>query len=250
MKQIYPATQTTQEITSVEAVGNINRLRSNDQPWILTNMITSADGATAVDGLSGGLGGPADHEMFHEFRAISDAIIVGSSTAVQENYGPPEIKSEQATAARESRGQKSTPTVVVVTARLSIDPTHRLFSDPDKRPIIATVADAPSEKRKALEEVADVIECGSEQVDMALMIKKLHEKKLSILLVEGGPTLNAQLIADNLIDEWNLTVSPILAAGDSKRAAQGINPPQEPDSIKLSQVWLADELLFCRWVKA
>ena len=34
------------------------------RPWLMTNMIASIDGATAVDGLSGGLGGAGDKAVF------------------------------------------------------------------------------------------------------------------------------------------------------------------------------------------
>ena len=36
-----------------------------DRPWVVLNMIASVDGATAVAGRSGGLGGPADRSRVH-----------------------------------------------------------------------------------------------------------------------------------------------------------------------------------------
>ncbi len=51
------------------------------RPWVRANMIESADGAAAVDGLSGGLGGPADREVFGLLRALAGVILVGAGTA-------------------------------------------------------------------------------------------------------------------------------------------------------------------------
>ena len=46
------------------------RPRVGDRPWWLANMITSHDGATHVDGLSGGLAAPADRLTFRAIRAV------------------------------------------------------------------------------------------------------------------------------------------------------------------------------------
>ena len=51
-------------------------------------MIESADGAAAVDGLSGGLGGSADHEIFGLLRALAGVILVGAGTARAESVPP------------------------------------------------------------------------------------------------------------------------------------------------------------------
>ncbi|MGI9615564.1 MAG: dihydrofolate reductase family protein, partial [Acidimicrobiales bacterium] len=51
-----------------------------ERPWVYTNMIASADGGTAVDGLSGQLGGAGDKAMFGALRAVADVILVGAST--------------------------------------------------------------------------------------------------------------------------------------------------------------------------
>ena len=130
------------------------------RPYVLSNMIESADGATALDGVSGGLGGPADQAVFGALRAIADMILVGSATVDAEDYRPPGPGSDAVQAGRRQRGQATRPTVVVVTASASLAPDRRLFSDPDNRPIVATVSAAPRERVAALAAVADVIECG------------------------------------------------------------------------------------------
>src|SRR4051794_38644226 len=67
---------------------------SDERPgdrWLLLNMITSTDGAVSVEGRSGGLGSPADKEVFHLLRGLADTILVGAGTARAENYGPPKV---------------------------------------------------------------------------------------------------------------------------------------------------------------
>jgi riboflavin biosynthesis pyrimidine reductase len=53
--------------------------------WLRTNMVMSAYGAGAVDGLSGGLSGPGDKRVFGILRVLADVVLVGSGTAVAES---------------------------------------------------------------------------------------------------------------------------------------------------------------------
>lgn len=232
------------------AVAAEQRTPQGDRPWVMTNMIASADGATAVDGLSGSLGGPADKAMFTALRSVTDGIIVGASTVRQERYRPPSAGPEAAQAARRQRGLPVRPQVVVVTGSLGLDPTLPLFEDASYRPLIITVASAPADRRAELEAVADVVDAGEDRVDLAAALTVLGERRLSVVLSEGGPTLNGQLIADDLIDEWNLSLSPVLAAGSSKRPAVGPEPVGPPARMTLARVWEQDHLLFCRWVRS
>lgn len=218
------------------------------RPWVLTNMIASADGATAVDGLSGPLGGPADQTMFGALRAVADAIIVGASTVRQERYRPPPT-SEAAQTERAKAGRTERALIVVVTASLDLDPDLPLFTEPGYRPLVATVAEAPAARRQRLEAVADLANYGQQRVDLMALLGDLWTRGLATVLAEGGPALNGQLVAQGLIDEWNLTLAPLLVGGPSARAAMGHDLVPGGLGLELSRVWLADDLLFCRWVR-
>ena len=253
--EIYPpstaaTTATGSTITPLVAVAEEERRHDAERPWVLSNMIASADGATALDGVSGGLGGPADGEVFTALRAVADAIVVGASTVRLEDYRAPTAGSPEVAQARAARGQLPRPQLVIVTASLGLDPEQRSFTEPDYRPLVATVTDAPAERRAALAERADVIECGTGRVDLPRLMAELGRLGHRVVLAEGGPSLNGQLVADDLLDEWNLTISPILAGGDSKRPAQGEPLPHPNASMQLRRVWQADDLLFCRWTRA
>lgn len=231
------------------AVAAEERPSPADRPWVMTNMIASADGATAVDGLSGKLGGPADFAVFTALRARADAILVGAATVRQERYRVPAADDERRQDLRRQRGQDPRPLITVVTGRLDLDPDLPLFTDDTYRPLILTGAAAPSEARSRLADVADVVTVGDDRVDLAAGLAELHRRGHRVVLAEGGPSLNGQLIADDLIDEWNLSISPLLASGSSARPAHGPLPVGPPRDMSLARVWLADELLFCRWVR-
>ena len=56
--------------------------------WTAIGMVTALDGAVAVDGVSGGLGGEGDRAAFRSLRSLADVVVVGAGTAMAEDYGP------------------------------------------------------------------------------------------------------------------------------------------------------------------
>jgi riboflavin biosynthesis pyrimidine reductase len=224
------------------------RPKPHQRPWIFTNMIASADGGTAVDGLSGPLGGPGDKAMFGALRAVADVILVGASTVREERYRPPRA-SEESVIRRRQQGRADHPRLAVISRSLNIDTDLPLFGDPENRPLIITTGSSPAPERQRLEAVADLVMAGDDRVSMTSALRHLDALGVTTVLSEGGPSLNGQLIADGLIDEWNLSLSPSLLGGDSRRAAIGPSAAGPPLDMRLDRVWTDNELLFCRWVR-
>jgi len=221
-----------------------------DRPWVLANMIASADGsATDPDGRSGGLGGPADKAMFGAIRGIADIVVAGAATVIAEDYGPSR-PARRVRDQRVARGQAPAPRIAVTSASLAIEPTRRLFADapPDGRPLVLTVAAADPGRRRALEGVADVHVVGDEQVDWARAFALLHTVlDARVVLCEGGPRTIGQLVADDLLDELCLTIAPALVAGDGPRIARG--PAVAGRRLSLARVLAADDHLFVRYLR-
>jgi riboflavin biosynthesis pyrimidine reductase len=65
--------------------------------------------------------------------------------------------------------------------------------------------------------------------------------------LEGGPALNAQMLAAGLVDEVNLTVAPMLVGGDSPRLAHG--PLADAAQWRLAHVCADDGYLFLRYLR-
>lgn len=220
----------------------------DDRAWVAVNMVASIDGAISVDGRSGGLGGPSDLAMFRALREMPDAVMAGAGTMRAEDYGPVRM-SDDASARRRSRGQAEIPRLVVVTASLGLDPAARLFSEPSQRPIIVTCDAAPTEARRALAEVADVLVAGDTAVDLRLALRQLRDVGAEVVLCEGGPTLNAQLLADDLVDEWCQTVTPVVASGSPERGTAA-PPPGVVRRLDLQRIIVDDDgVLLLRYVR-
>ena len=209
-----------------------------DAPRLVrANFVASADGSVSLQGKSGTLGNATDREIFQLLRALSDVVLVGAGTARVENYG----------GAREVDGR--TPPIAVVSRSLDLDPQSRLFTDTHVPPIVLTCADAPADRRKQLDGIADVVVAGDADVDMRLAIDALAERGLHHVECEGGPHLLGWLVAAGLLDELCLTVAPVLAGGTAGRIVAGLDT-QVGDSLRLLQVLEDDGYLFLRYSTA
>ena len=171
-------------------------------------MVASLDGAIAVDGRSGGLGGDADLRLFRILRSLADVVLVAAGTVRSEMYGPPKLPDELI-AARLSRGQPRLPRLAVVSRSLQLDWGSRLFAeaDPDARPLVVTCAGASPQGLARAATVAEVVVAGGDTVDLHAALLELGARGAGSVLCEGGPLLNSALAAGGLLDELCLTVA-------------------------------------------
>jgi riboflavin biosynthesis pyrimidine reductase len=198
------------------------------RPAVRLNMIASIDGATAVAGLSGGLGGPADQALFAVLRSQADVVLVAAGTVRAEHYGPSKVP------------------VAVISRSCRLDWGSPFFSEAIASPIVITVTEAPALEREKAAGLADVIIAGEQDVDLAAALGALSERGYARVLAEGGPSLNGQLAAAGLLDELCLTVSPLLAGGEAKRILAGPALAAGP-GWRLRSLCEQDGFLFLRY---
>jgi riboflavin-specific deaminase-like protein len=244
VRQLAPEPLDVDDLDRFEA--QLPRPAPTGRPWVLTNMIASVDGAVAVDGVSGPLGGPADRIVFRALRGLADVILVGAGTAREEGYRPPRVD-DHVRELRRARGQADRPRLAVVTNALHLDPSLPFFDDPDNRPLVVTTTAAPEERRAAVADRSELVLAGSDGVDLAEALRLLYDAGARTVLAEGGPTLNGALVATGLVDEWRLTVSPVLAGGRAPRTAVG--GADLGTRYRLDRVLAADDLLFLRFLR-
>jgi riboflavin biosynthesis pyrimidine reductase len=244
MRQLFP--HGTDPVDPVAVYGEVPRQpEGSARPFVRLNMIASVDGATAVAGRSGALGGPADHRVFMALRSVADVILVAAGTVRTEGYGPallpPEVQD-----ARRARGQAPLPPIAVVSRSCNLDWASPFFTAAAARPLVVTVSGAPAGNRERAAEVADVVIAGDSDVDLGQAVAALGERGAASVLVEGGPSLNGQLAAAGVLDEVCLTVSPRLVGGDSRRILTGLDL-DPPLSLEPVSVLEEDGYLFLRY---
>lgn len=213
-------------------------------PWLLVNMVSSVDGGTEVAGRSSVIGDAQDSVVFRSLRAVSDLILVAAATARAETYGPVRLP-ERLTRWREDRGMVPSPRIAIVSRSLDFD----VDAFEDAPPIVVTSEGSPSERRQDLSERTDVIVTGGDRVDLTDALHRLRELGHDRILCEGGPSLNGQLALDDLVDEWCLTISPLVLSGASKRIVSG--PGLDGGHrVVLDRVMQGRESIFSRWLRA
>lgn len=220
-------------------------------PWLRANMIASADGAAALDGRTGGLGGPADRMVFNVLRSLADVILVGAGTVRDERYKP--VSPAQVWAGlRDDR--PPTPPVAIVSASLDLSSCGPLMSDfpPHAQTIVITTAESAARAPAGATGKARVVVAGEGRVDITQAVAALVSLGHREILTEGGPQLLAQLTHAALLDELCLTTSPVLAAGSASRILTSSGPSEhEAPAVRLELLHVLTDagFLLSRYVR-
>jgi len=209
------------------------------RPRVLLNMVSTVDGRATMAGRSGPIGGPADRELFHALRTVVDAVMVGASTARAERYGAL-VREDSGRALRREYGLSEQPLACIVSGRLALGGDMPLLADPQARVAILTSSQASlAAGRTPIGAQIEYIRAAREgRLDLPRALAELRERfAVRTVLCEGGPHLNAQLLAAGLVDELLLTLAPKLAGGDASGealriiAGADLDPPAELDLL-------------------
>jgi riboflavin biosynthesis pyrimidine reductase len=201
----------------VEELLNVVRPRERraadaTRPYLLANMVSTADGRASLGGRSGALGNRADRELFHELRTTVDAVIVGAGTVRVERYGRL-VPAEPRRRRRRERGLTDEPLACIVSASLSLPADIPLLADRSAHVVIVTPSQASIPGIAAQVDYVRAERDGL--LDLAAAMTELRERfSVGTLLCEGGPHLIAQLLAAGLMDELFLSISPKLVGGE------------------------------------
>lgn len=182
------------------------------RPYLTLNMVSTLDGRASLGGRSGPLGNRADRELFHALRAGADAVMAGAGTVRVERYG--RIVPNAATRERRlEHGLEQEPLACIVSARLSLPDDLPLLNEPAARVVIITPSAASLTGASAQ---IEYVRAGNDgRLDLHLAMRELSERfGVRTLLCEGGPHLNAELLAAGLVDEVFLSLAPKLAGGE------------------------------------
>lgn len=222
-------------------------LPDHGRAHLRVNMVSSVDGAAAVEGRVGILSGKADGTLLHELRSLCDVLLVGAGTVRAEGYGPLELTDDQQRR-RVEAGQAAVPRLAVLTRSLELDLTAPVFTEATARPLVVTTARASAARRDEASAVADVLVAGDDDVDLARALADLAGRGLPRILSEGGPHVLSAMFAADLVDELCLAVAPVVTGGSELRVTAGpaLVPPRP---MHLAHVLEQDEFLFLRYTR-
>jgi riboflavin biosynthesis pyrimidine reductase len=226
LKHLLPAT--ADQIVAGFGLDELPPPASTSRPHVILNMVSTADGHATLDGRSGPLSGPADRALFHALRLAVDAVMAGAATVRLERYGRivPDASRRQM---RVAQGRSEEPLACIVSGRLALEGDIPLLADPAAHVVILTPSSASLPAGAANAELDYIRAARDGRLDLAAALVELRARfDVHTLLCEGGPHLNAQLLAAGLVDELFLSLSPLLAGGDPPN-----QNPADPGALRI-----------------
>jgi riboflavin-specific deaminase-like protein len=223
---------------------HLAKLAPADRPYVIANMIASVDGRATVGRRSGGLGNETDRNLFLDLRTQTDAVMAGTATIAVEGYGPL-VRSSERRQRRLDQGLEETPLAVTATRSMELPAQTPLFQDPDSRIVVLTTSDRPPPPSPAQLTIERV---GPEPLDFAAGMQRLRTGHgVRSLLLEGGPTLLAAMVAAGVVDELFLTRAPkLVGGGDEPTIMEGSALPA-PLDLELVSLLSEDRYVFARY---
>ncbi|MEW6286502.1 MAG: dihydrofolate reductase family protein [Chloroflexota bacterium] len=187
-----------------------------NRPFVFINVAMTADGKIDTFQRRGAaISSPRDKERVDQLRADSDAVMVGGRTLLDEDPKLT-VKSEARRAERAARGLTPNPVKVGVVSEAKFEPHSKFLHEGGGRVVIFTTPRTSNEQFAFLRSLGvEVFVHEGERVDLRAMMQTLHELGIKRLMVEGGATLNFELIRLGLADELYAYVAPMIFGGDS-----------------------------------
>jgi len=187
-----------------------------NRPFVFINVAMTVDGKIDTFARTGAaISSPGDKERVDRLRAGSDAIMVGGRTVLDEDPKLT-VKSEVLRAERVARGLAPNPIKVCIVTKADLEPHSKFLHEGNARVVIFTTHQTSKDKLALLRsQGADVYTDHQNQVDLKSALATLQELGIHRLMVEGGATLNFELLRLGLVDEVMAYMAPMLFGGAS-----------------------------------
>jgi len=187
-----------------------------NRPFVFINVAMTADGKIDTFERKGAaVSSSRDKERVDQLRAEADAIMVGGRTLLDEDPKLT-IKSEARRAERAARSLSPNPVKVGVVTEANIKADSQFLTAGPADIVIFTTQRTSKEHLALLKSRrADVYVDQAERVDLQSALATLKDLGIRRLMVEGGGTLNFELLRLGLVDEVTMYIAPLVFGGES-----------------------------------
>ena len=201
------------------------------RPWLAMNFVSTIDGVVSIPAT------PRSNRMISDqsdpdrfvmalLRACADVVLISSGTlngSPQGLWNATDAFPPAAAAIAELRrrlGLPPEPAFAVLTASGSIDPQHRAL---EAGALILTTSGGAAVLEGRLRDGVEIaVLPGDDKVDLAAAVAFLHARGQTAILSEAGPTIFGAMLAEGLVDELYVTVSPLLAGRSGADVRLGV----------------------------
>ena len=175
------------------------------KPHVILSAAISIDGKIATRAGDSKMSSKQDSVRLHKLRSKVDAILVGKNTLLQD---------DPLLTVRYTKGKN--PIRIILDSKGMISKNSKILQTSNKIPTIIAVSKKISKVNydKLRKFPVEVITVGKNTVNIKLLLKKLSDRKIKTILVEGGGTVNWEFIKNDLFDELIITLSPFLIGGN------------------------------------
>jgi 2,5-diamino-6-(ribosylamino)-4(3H)-pyrimidinone 5'-phosphate reductase len=185
-----------------------------NRPYTFINIAMTADGKIDTFERKGSaISSKRDKERVDELRAVTDGILVGGKTLLEEQPKLT-VKSEALREGRVQRGLAPNPIKVGVATVANIPLESDFIKAGPARVVIFTTNQTSINQIEILRvHGVEVFVHDTPRVDPNEMMLTLKKIGVDHLMVEGGGTMNFELMRLGLVDELMIYIAPIIFGG-------------------------------------
>jgi 2,5-diamino-6-(ribosylamino)-4(3H)-pyrimidinone 5'-phosphate reductase len=187
-----------------------------NRPFVFVNVAMTADGKIDTFQRRGSaISSSRDRERVDQLRAGADALMVGGKTLLDEDPKLT-VKSEVLRAERAGRGLSPNPVKVGVVTQAKIkEDSQFLNTGPADIVIFTTRRTSKRHLSLLTSRGVDLYVDDAAKVNLERALATLKALGIDRLMVEGGGTLNFELMRLGLVDEITAFVAPMIFGGES-----------------------------------
>ena len=207
------------------------------KPFTFINVAVTADGKMDTYERHGAaISSATDKVRVDQLRAESDAVMVGGKTLLEEDPKLT-VKSEALRVERVARGLTPNPIKVGIVTNADHLPDLDFLNFGSARVVIFTTDKTSKGQVEFLRSRnVEVYVHHTERVDLEKALHTLFELGVKRLMVEGGGTLNFELLRLGLVNELTMYVAPMIFGGESAPTLAAGSGAARSDAIPLKLV--------------
>jgi 2,5-diamino-6-(ribosylamino)-4(3H)-pyrimidinone 5'-phosphate reductase len=208
-----------------------------NRPFVFINVAMTADGKIdTFERRGAAISSQRDKERVDRLRASADAIMVGGRTLIDEDPKLT-VKSDMLREERAARGLSPNPMKVGIVTKANIKADSNFLNAGPADIVIFTTHQTSKEHLARLKaQRVDVYVDDADKVYLQGALAILKELGVERLMVEGGSTLNFELIRLGLVDEVTAYVAPMIFGGESAPTLAAGSGLKKSEAIALKLV--------------
>ncbi len=186
------------------------------RPFTFINVAVTVDGKMDTFERKGAtISSKEDILRVQRLRAGVDAVMVGGHTLLDEDPKLT-VKNEALRLERTSKGLPENPMKVGIVSVANLQPDGNFLTAGPARKVIFTTSQTSAENISVLSKLGTEVYISDEKrVNLHYALNTLYTLGIRRLMVEGGGTLNYELLRQGLADELYLYVAPKIFGGQT-----------------------------------